>query len=225
MAEVFKPVQGWPYEVSRNGVLRSMRTGRVVATKPNPQGYMHFIMSAAGVKRSTGVHRLVCEAWLGPVPAGMHINHKDGIKTNNCLDNLEVVTPAENAAHAVRTGLIPAGEAVGWAKLTDAAVVDIYTGSASEISAAKQYGVAARTVRGIRSGKWWRHVTENLTRGSGGTNKKLAPAQVLEIFASEVPTRQLAADYGVSPTAVNRIRSGRLWRHITLAKLRDKGMA
>jgi hypothetical protein len=51
------------------------------------------------------IHRLLWETFVEPIPEGMVINHKDGDKYNNDLSNLEVVTPSDNALHAVRTGL------------------------------------------------------------------------------------------------------------------------
>lgn len=50
-------------------------------------------------------HRLIWEAVNGPIPEGMQVNHINGIKTDNRIINLEVVTPRENLLHAYRTGL------------------------------------------------------------------------------------------------------------------------
>ena len=50
-------------------------------------------------------HRLVWESFHGPIPKDKCINHKNGIKLDNRLENLEVVTPAGNLQHAYDTGL------------------------------------------------------------------------------------------------------------------------
>lgn len=52
------------------------------------------------------VHKLVALAFLGERPVGYQINHKDGDKLNNKVDNLEWVTPSGNMRHAVKNGLI-----------------------------------------------------------------------------------------------------------------------
>jgi hypothetical protein len=47
------------------------------------------------------VHRLVYESFRGPIPDGLEINHIDGNKKNNSLENLEAVTRKQNLHHAV----------------------------------------------------------------------------------------------------------------------------
>lgn len=56
-------------------------------------------------KRSCFVHRLVAQAYLSNPDGKTQINHKDGNKTHNKLENLEWATPSENMQHAVSTGL------------------------------------------------------------------------------------------------------------------------
>jgi hypothetical protein len=59
-------------------------------------GYCHVHL-----RPKTGrVHRLVWEAFIGKIPTGMEINHKDGNKQNNHIDNLEVVYTRENQSHS-----------------------------------------------------------------------------------------------------------------------------
>ena len=54
---------------------------------------------------ATGAHRLVWLHFHGPIPEGLEINHRNGDKQDNRPDNLQLVTTAENAAHAYETGL------------------------------------------------------------------------------------------------------------------------
>ena len=69
-------------------------------------GYLAIGVMVGGRRFFRMVHRLVFEAFVGPIPEGFEINHLDGNKKNNALVNLEVVTPKENIQHAIRTGLL-----------------------------------------------------------------------------------------------------------------------
>lgn len=60
------------------------------------KGLRHFVKKQ--------VHRLVYEAFKGVIPEGMHINHLDCDRSNNVLDNLQVVTPRENVHHSFTVG-------------------------------------------------------------------------------------------------------------------------
>jgi len=60
------------------------------------KGLRHFVKKQ--------VHRLVYEAFKGKIPEGMHINHLDCDRSNNMLDNLQVVTPKENVYHSFAVG-------------------------------------------------------------------------------------------------------------------------
>lgn len=51
------------------------------------------------------VHHLVAHVWIGHRPPGMQINHKNGIRNDNRVENLEYVTPLENVKHAIALGL------------------------------------------------------------------------------------------------------------------------
>jgi hypothetical protein len=105
------------YEVSSIGEVKSKtriypgRGGYLCTRKPRimtqgvtTKGYFAVTLTLNGVERRIEVHRLVAEAFLGK-PDGMQVNHKDGIKKNNKVENLEWVTPSENSLHAFRMGL------------------------------------------------------------------------------------------------------------------------
>ena len=99
-AEKWLPVRGYEgkYEVSSRGRVRSVRTGKVLAQCLWNSGYMGVSLWAnnKGVNRS--VHRLMAESFLNLEPE-LQVNHIDGNKLNNSLENLEVVTPSENSRH------------------------------------------------------------------------------------------------------------------------------
>lgn len=153
------PVSG--YLVNRDGsFIQNPDTGYVLNPTKSPTGYMkigNYICSGGSV------HQLVYEAFIGLVPKGMQINHKDGIKDNNDLDNLELVTPRQNTQHAYTTGLASGGkgEDNSMSKVTASDVEQMYQmfrqGSCNSCIGI-QFSVHDRYVSLIRSGKRWGHI-------------------------------------------------------------------
>lgn len=107
------PVAGYRgvYEVSDAGAVRRVRAGRGTRAKElvpysAGAGYLQVGLRTPGSRKKFYVHRLVASAFLGGSPPGKpEVNHKDGDKTNNSVDNLEWVSHSENHKHAYLTGL------------------------------------------------------------------------------------------------------------------------
>lgn len=113
-------------------------------------------------------HRVIWEYVHGPIPEDREINHIDGNKMNNAIENLEAVTHAENARHAMRTGLTPIrrGQAVTSTVLTDAQALEIYArawAGENRHSIAADFPIKACTVSNIKHGHAWRHLTGHPT--------------------------------------------------------------
>ena len=80
--------------------------GRWMKPAKDRCGYLYLCLCKEGTVKKHKVHRLVALAWLGaPADASLQINHIDGVKANNALDNLQWVTASENRKHAFRIGL------------------------------------------------------------------------------------------------------------------------
>lgn len=93
--------------VDKRGHLRNIK-GTVLKSFDNGTGYRFVYLNKGGRRTKFYVHRLVMLAFFGPPPVVdgvelLHVNHKDGRRTNNALSNLEYVTPADNQAHRVHT--------------------------------------------------------------------------------------------------------------------------
>lgn len=124
-------------------------------------GYAKLVLRKDGKSKTHRVHRLIVAAFFGP--SDLHVNHKDGNKLNNSLNNLEYCSRSYNQSHAFRTGLIKPlrGEARSNSKLTAHQVkvikelwLPIYT----PYFISQLYGVAPTTIEQIKSGRNWSHV-------------------------------------------------------------------
>lgn len=92
------------YLVSNLGRIKPINPRKNVTTlKPGwRREYQKVSMSRPGEKQvDVSVHRVVWQSFNGPIEAGLQINHKNGIKHDNRLDNLETCTASENQLHAI----------------------------------------------------------------------------------------------------------------------------
>lgn len=124
MTTIWKKVRGYEYyEISNTGKIRSLprpmkrknyMSGKVFyyssrekILKPflNQCGYPEVGLCKNGKSKKALVHRLLAEAFIPNPENKKQVNHKDGDKQNNKLENLEWVTPSENGLHAYKNGL------------------------------------------------------------------------------------------------------------------------
>ena len=102
--EVWKDIPGFEglYQVSNTGKVKSLNYKHsglpgIMAPRDNGCGYQYvYIRNTDNKYKSCRVHRLVWETFVGPIPEGLQINHKDENKSNNSLRNLELMTPKQN---------------------------------------------------------------------------------------------------------------------------------
>lgn len=103
ISEVWKPVPGYEglYEASSLGRIRSLGNGRNVKGRILVQvfgntEYLRVCLYKNKTKSMKSVHRLVYSAFYGPIPPGMEVNHINEDKTDNRLENLNLMTRTEN---------------------------------------------------------------------------------------------------------------------------------
>ena len=101
-----KEINGYKnlYWIDENGIIIN-RHGRKLKTHLNTHGYPVVGLSKNNSKKIFSIHRLIAEAFIPNPENKPHINHKDGIKTNHNINNLEWCTPSENMLHAFKIGL------------------------------------------------------------------------------------------------------------------------
>ena len=150
--EEWKEIGCTGYEVSNLGRIR--RGNRILAGSYHSDGYTFMTIEG----RQIPLHKFVATAFI-PNPEGKpEINHKDGNKKNNCVDNLEWVTRSENQKHAVDNNLQPKGLSTYNGKFSEEERQDIKklwnSGEYSKRELAKKYGVSHTCINDIISDKY-----------------------------------------------------------------------
>ena len=98
---LWKSISEYPnYEVSDSGEVRNSKTGRILKQGRHKQGYDLVWLCNSDGTHGKAVHRLVAEAFIPNPECKPQVNHRDGNKSNNCVDNLEWNTEKENTMHA-----------------------------------------------------------------------------------------------------------------------------
>lgn len=109
--EIWMPVLGYEgvYEINIRGAIRSLHRrnpNKDLVVRIGRAGYYTVRLSLKGKTNTKHVHRLIAEVFIPNLDCKLHINHINGIKTDNSVTNLEWVTHSENMKHAFATGLI-----------------------------------------------------------------------------------------------------------------------
>ena len=139
---MLKPIPSNPaYLISDSGQVFSTKSKKYLKTHCGTAGYPLVNLTTGKGKRTLHtVHSLVAEAFIGNRPANHEINHKDGCKDNNHVNNLEYVIPSDNIRHAFETGLAPTTSNTIYDSIDDIVDKLLTDPTASWKSVAEEYG-------------------------------------------------------------------------------------
>jgi hypothetical protein len=129
------------------------RKGGVLAQFSDRYGYLRVALYIGGRQHQILVHRLVCMTFMPMGKYDLQVNHKDGNKKNNFIENLEWCTLQENIAHSVKFGLrgVPKrGEDSPWSKLNNLQLKELliaYKNGGDITELAKKYSLSREYCR------------------------------------------------------------------------------
>ena len=109
MEEEWRKFRDSEYEVSNLGRIRNTKTGNILKAHKKNNGkkendYLRIRIKCDGVKKTRPLHRLVAECFLENYSDKLEVNHINGVKYDNRLENLEMTTKEQNYQHSVRFG-------------------------------------------------------------------------------------------------------------------------
>lgn len=165
----YRPVDGFPgYRVGSDGTVWTCRPRcgrgalanfwRELKQKTTPRGYREVVLCREGTVKCFRVNRLVA------IVSKPEVNHKNGIKSDNFVGNLEWATRSENESHAFRIGLkvAPKGQDRHNAKLTESQAKEILARISrgdKQSHIAREFGVHQTTITDLKLGRSWRHLS------------------------------------------------------------------
>jgi hypothetical protein len=162
MQEIFKQVKDYEgyYEISNIGNVRSTsyKGTRLLKPAKTKRGYLNVIFCVNQIKVHKLIHRLVAEAFI-PNPRNLEqVNHINGNKEDNTVENLEWCTSEYNNQHALNSGLLNRYEDRPEAKLTKELVLkipDLIKKGATTDDLKDLFKVSRRCIDNIFEGKNW----------------------------------------------------------------------
>lgn len=160
----FKRYNTTRYAVNRYGDIINLETRLILKQSLNRKGYPQVDLNP-----TITVHKVVATTFIDKSDENLQVNHKDGNKLNNNVENLEFVTPKENMEHASRNRLINVakhklnakGENNNSAKLKEIDIVDIRNlikDGLTDKYIAELYNVSRSNITMIRLRRSWKHI-------------------------------------------------------------------
>ena len=148
------------YYINKLGEIFSKKRHKQRKLKlSNCNGYSIVCLHVNGKQKNEYVHRLVAKTYIPNPDNRKEVNHINGIKTDNRVENLEWCTAKENTNHAVSMGLRNnKGENNYLSKLTEEQVLLIRADYRSQREIAKDYKVTDQIIGRIKRRQTWNHI-------------------------------------------------------------------
>ena len=143
------------YIATSDGYIFNEKTGKYLKPQNNGQYYKVTLTFENSQQKQFLLHRIIAECFIPNPMNKPEVNHKNGNKYDNRVDNLEWVTASENQIHSVKTGLKPHGTDLWNGKFSKEQVIEIIKRKHNGESCKKlglEFGVCPSTICDISRG-------------------------------------------------------------------------
>lgn len=161
--EIWKKIVGFEtYSISSEGRIRNDKRNKSKIATLNKYGY--YSSSFSG--KNFLIHRLVAQAFISNPDNKLIVNHIDGNKINNKVENLEWVSSSENSKHAFNNGLKANtnGEKNIMSKLSEKDIIEIFYAEGSHQKIANHYNIGRVQVTRVKNKTRWKELLDNLDK-------------------------------------------------------------
>lgn len=154
------------YDIYTDGRVYSNLTKRFLKPYKNHGGYMNVDLYINGNRIKKGLHQLVAETFIPNPENKTTVNHENGIKTDNTVENLTWATPHEQNVHAVNNNLVKhaSGSKCHFAKTNEDTILQVcefLSKGYCPLDIAYKLNIPVKTVYSVRNRETWKDISKN----------------------------------------------------------------
>jgi hypothetical protein len=204
--------------VSNTGLVRHHLKDTLRVLTLNQGGYLCVSTTENSIVHTFRVHRMVAETFIPLIEGKDYVNHKNGIKTDNNVANLEWVTSSENTLHALDSGLKGKGSSLEWSVLSEKDVIFIKEELNKGVLAARlaeMFNISPGTLSNLRTGRAWKGIGPDVIQLDRKDSKRKLTAEdipvIRQMIADGDSDTEIGLTYSVARGTIYRIRTGQNW--------------